>query len=72
MVLNTRELFDGIAILTDQRNMRVTVKQSAKGAMICGASCFVGKRFYLIVLISSCRFLCFMSPNAPKQIYKKM
>lgn len=43
MVLNTRELFDGIAILSDDRNMRVTVKQSAKGAMICGASCFIGK-----------------------------
>lgn len=42
MVLNTRELLDAIAILTDQRNMRVTMKQSAKGALICGASCFVG------------------------------
>lgn len=44
MVVNTREFFDGVAILTDQRNMRVTIKQSAKGAMVCGASCFVGKK----------------------------
>ncbi|XP_037028652.1 protein C19orf12 homolog [Bradysia coprophila] len=42
MVLNTNELFDAIAILTQEQNMRVTVKQSAKGALICGASCFVG------------------------------
>lgn len=45
MNLKTREFFDGIAILTDQRNMRVTMKQSAKGAVICGASCFIGKSF---------------------------
>ncbi|KAJ6637561.1 Protein Nazo [Pseudolycoriella hygida] len=42
MTVNTREFFDGVAILTDQRNMRVTMKQSAKGAMICGASSFAG------------------------------
>lgn len=57
MVLNTRELFDGIAILTDERNMRVTVKQSAKGAMICGASCFVGKQF-----LSRCSYLVLSLP----------
>lgn len=43
MVVNTKELFDGIAILTDQTNMRVTVKGSAKGALVCSASCFVGE-----------------------------
>ncbi|KAG4068743.1 hypothetical protein HA402_002434 [Bradysia odoriphaga] len=42
MVLNTNDLFDAIAILSQERNMRVTVKHSAKGALICGASCFVG------------------------------
>lgn len=43
MVVNTKEFFDGIAILTDDVNMRVTMKQSAKGAAICAATCFVGK-----------------------------
>lgn len=42
MVINTSELLDGIAILTDEQNMRVTITSSAKGAMITGATCFVG------------------------------
>lgn len=42
MVINTKALLDGVAILTDDHNIRVTVKQSARGALVCGASCFVG------------------------------
>lgn len=42
MVINTKALLDGVAILTDDHNVRVTVKQSARGALVCGASCFVG------------------------------
>ncbi len=59
MVVNTREFFDGIAILTDQRNMRVTMKQSAKGALICGASCFVGELRLMIDF--SCTIVCSLS-----------
>lgn len=42
MPINTQDLMDGISVLADQQNMRVTVKQSCKGAMICAATCFVG------------------------------
>ncbi|XP_058816355.1 protein C19orf12 homolog [Topomyia yanbarensis] len=42
MPINTRELMDAVGMLTDQRNVRVTVKSSAKGAVICGTTCFVG------------------------------
>lgn len=33
---------NGLAVLTDDQNMRVTIKNSGKGALVCGASCFVG------------------------------
>lgn len=42
MVVNTRDLMNGLAILTDDHNMRVTITQSSKGALLCGAACFVG------------------------------
>lgn len=42
MVLNTKELMDAVAILADDNNIRANLKHSAKGALICGASCFVG------------------------------
>uniref|UniRef100_A0A8D8BZB2 Protein C19orf12 homolog n=1 Tax=Culex pipiens TaxID=7175 RepID=A0A8D8BZB2_CULPI len=42
MPINTRELMDAVATLTDKENMRVTMKGSAKGAAICGAACFAG------------------------------
>lgn len=42
MPADTEELLRGIAILADNHNMRVTMKQSVKGAAVCGAMCFVG------------------------------
>lgn len=42
MPLDVQELLEGVAILADNHNIRVTVKQSAKGALACGACCFIG------------------------------
>lgn len=42
MPVNGKELLDGIAILADNHNLRVTLKQSGKGAIVCGAICFIG------------------------------
>lgn len=42
MPADVEEFLRGIAILTDNRNMRVTLKQSGKGAAVCGAMCFIG------------------------------
>ncbi|KXJ76773.1 protein C19orf12 homolog [Aedes albopictus] len=42
MPINTRELMEAVGTLTDKEGMRVTLKSSAKGAAVCGASCFVG------------------------------
>lgn len=42
MVINTRALLDGVAVLSDDHNIRVAVQHSSRGALICGASCFVG------------------------------
>lgn len=42
MPINTEEFLRAVAILADDNNMRVTVKQSGKGAAICGAICFIG------------------------------
>lgn len=42
MPVDTQELLRAVALLADDNNLRVTVKQSGKGAMICGAMCFVG------------------------------
>ncbi|XP_053694327.1 protein C19orf12 [Sabethes cyaneus] len=42
MPINTRELMEAVGVLTDRENVRVAVRSSAKGAAICGATCFVG------------------------------
>lgn len=42
MPINTEELLRAVAILADNNNLRVTAKQSGKGAAICGAICFIG------------------------------
>lgn len=42
MVLNTKALLDGIAVLSDDANVRFTVQSSAKGALITAGYCFVG------------------------------
>ncbi|XP_055303409.1 protein C19orf12 homolog [Sitodiplosis mosellana] len=42
MPVDVEEFLRGLAILADNQNMRVTLKQSGKGAAICGAICFVG------------------------------
>ncbi|XP_013098635.1 protein C19orf12 homolog [Stomoxys calcitrans] len=42
MPINGRELIDAISILANENNVRVTVQQSGKGAIICAACCFVG------------------------------
>uniref|UniRef100_A0A182PBK3 Uncharacterized protein n=1 Tax=Anopheles epiroticus TaxID=199890 RepID=A0A182PBK3_9DIPT len=42
MTINTRELLDAVATLTDKESMRVTLKSSAKGATVAGSSTFLG------------------------------
>ncbi|XP_011181993.1 protein C19orf12 homolog [Zeugodacus cucurbitae] len=42
MPVDTRELIEAISILANERNVQVTMKQSAKGAMVCAASAFTG------------------------------
>lgn len=42
MPVDTEEFLRGIAILADNNNMRVSLRQSGKGAAICGAVCFIG------------------------------
>ncbi|XP_055600157.1 protein C19orf12 homolog [Uranotaenia lowii] len=42
MPINTRELMEAVGTLTDQHNMRVTLKSSLKGAAICGSCSFIG------------------------------
>lgn len=42
MPIDTRELMEAIAIVADEQNIRVAVKQSAKGTAICAACCFAG------------------------------
>ncbi|KAI8121650.1 hypothetical protein FF38_06494 [Lucilia cuprina] len=42
MPIDGRELIEAISVLADEQNVRVTVKQSGKGAIICGACCFAG------------------------------
>ncbi|XP_023167190.1 protein C19orf12 homolog [Drosophila hydei] len=42
MPIDTRELMEAIAIIADERNIRVAVKQSGKGTAICAACCFAG------------------------------
>lgn len=42
MPINAKEFLDGVAIIADNHNVRVTLKQSGKGAIICGVCCFIG------------------------------
>lgn len=42
MPVDLEEFIRGIAILADNHNMRATLKQSGKGAAVCGAMCFIG------------------------------
>lgn len=42
MPFNTQELMDAVAILADEHEMKATVTNSGKGAMICAGACFVG------------------------------
>ncbi|KAH8309990.1 hypothetical protein KR044_004248 [Drosophila immigrans] len=42
MPIDTRELMEAIAIVADEENVRVAVKQSGKGTAICAACCFAG------------------------------
>lgn len=42
MPVDVEEFLQGLAILADNHNLRVTLKQSGKGAAVCGAMCFIG------------------------------
>ena len=42
MPINTVELINAASIICDEHNMRVTLRQSAKGAMATGVSAFIG------------------------------
>lgn len=43
MTIQLDELMKAIALLADQKDTKVTLKQSGKGAAICGGITFVGK-----------------------------
>lgn len=38
----TSELMNALAILADNEELKVTLKQSGKGGLICGAMCMIG------------------------------
>lgn len=42
MTVNTRELIEAVATVTDDHNIRVTVKSSLKAGAFVGASTFFG------------------------------
>lgn len=42
MTVNTRELIEAVSTLTDDHNIRVTVKSSLKASAVVGASTFFG------------------------------
>lgn len=42
MPINSQDVINAAAMLADNHNLRATVQQSGKGALICGACCFVG------------------------------
>lgn len=42
MPVDIEEFLRGVSILADNRNMRVSLKQSGKGAAVCGTMCFIG------------------------------
>lgn len=42
MVVHTSALMEAVAVLGDDHNLRVTITQSGKEALICGACSFIG------------------------------
>lgn len=42
MPIDIEEFLRGISMLADNQNCRVTVKQSLKGAAVCGGITFLG------------------------------
>lgn len=42
MPVDLHEFLEGVAILADNHNIRVTLKQSGKGAIVCGVCSFIG------------------------------
>lgn len=42
MTIHTRELIEAVATVTDDHNIRVTVKSSLKAGAVVGASTFAG------------------------------
>lgn len=42
MPIDGRALIEALSVLADEQNIRISVKQSGKGAIICGACCFAG------------------------------
>lgn len=42
MTIHTRELIEAVSTLTDDHNIRVTVKSSLKASAVVGASTFFG------------------------------
>ncbi|XP_055383185.1 protein C19orf12 homolog [Condylostylus longicornis] len=42
MPINTKELLDGLSILLDEENMKVTIKETGKGTLVCATACFIG------------------------------
>lgn len=42
MPIATGEMIKALAVLADRNDVRVSVKQSAKGAIIAGTCCFIG------------------------------
>ncbi|XP_013098638.1 protein C19orf12-like [Stomoxys calcitrans] len=42
MPIDHKKLIEAISILANEKNVRITVKQSGKGAIICAACCFAG------------------------------
>lgn len=42
MTINTRELIEAVSIVTENANIRVTVKSSVKAGLIVGGSTFLG------------------------------
>lgn len=42
MPVDVEEFLQGVATLADNENIRFAVKQSGKGAFVCGTMCFVG------------------------------
>lgn len=42
MVVNTSAFMEAVATLMDDHNLRVSIQQSGKGALVCGACSFIG------------------------------